>query len=277
MHHEEIEIAVRDYVIKADIKIPSNTESRIGVILAHGAIVNRKSLLRAKHCLGEYLCKELGAYIISTKYLVEKYNLTEVMGFGHSMGSYILTNALPMNRCVGSIINYGGPINDLQSTRQRNFVQYLITYLNTYDYNINIRKLVKHIFDKETSRYLIEVMLKDKNYGYQDFTFDSQIVNDIINTVDQYFDTLKQWGKPVLLLFGTNDTLTKKTSNYYEDNSVEDNITIKHLQDASHVTPCMESIFELSKLNPAIKFYAKNHNIDIEQRPKTSPIISTAK
>ena len=291
MHHEEIEIAAEDYLIKADIKIPSNTDSQIGVVLAHGSIINRKSLLRTKHCFGEYLCNELGAYIIapdflgetvhhnnisfnnyseifniSTKYLVEKYNLTEVMGFGHSMGCYVLANALSTNSHIGSIVNYGGPIKELEKTRQKNFLQYLINYLTTYDYGIDLRNLVKFVFDKETSRYLIEVMLKDKDYGYEhyDFHFDSYIFKDAIKTLDQYFVTLKNWGKPGLLLFGSKDTLTKRTCKYYQDNLIEENITVKHLQGASHVTPCMESIHNLSKLRPAISFYLKNLNMNLK-------------
>jgi pimeloyl-ACP methyl ester carboxylesterase len=304
MHHEETEIATKDYVIKADIKIPSNTDSKIGIVLAHGSIINRKSLLRTKHCFGEYLCNELGAYIIapdflgetvhknnisfnnyteilniSTKYLVEKHHLTEVMGFGHSMGCYVLANALSMNPYMGSIVNYGGPIKEIENQRKKNFLQYLITYLTKYDYGVNLRNLVKYVFDKETSRYLIEVMLKDKDYGceYYDFNFDSQIVKDFVKIIEQYFDSLQKWGKPVLLLFGSNDTLTKKTCNYYKDNFKLDNITIKHLHGASHVTPCMESLLNLSKLNPALTFYRKNHNIDLKQKQKTTIIKTKTK
>ena len=289
MHHEEIEISAEDYLIKADIKIPSNTDSQIGVVLAHGSIINRKSLLRTKHCFGEYLCNELGAYIIapdflgetvhhnkisfnnyseilniSTKHLVEKYNLTEVMGFGHSMGCYVLANALSTNPHIGSIVNYGGPIKELEKTRQKNFLQYLINYLTTYDYGIDLRNLVKYVFDKETSRYLIDVMLQDKDYGYEhyDFHLDSYIFKDAIKTLDQYFVTLKNWGNPGLLLFGSEDTLTKRTCNYYQDNFIEENLTLKHLHGASHVTPCMESIHNLSKLKPAISFYLKNLNMN---------------
>jgi pimeloyl-ACP methyl ester carboxylesterase len=292
MYHKEIDISVKDYTIKADIKIPSNTASRIGVILAHGGIVNRKSLLRTNYCFGEYLCEELGAYIIapdflgetvhkksisfnnyseilniSTKYLVEKYDLTEVMGFGHSMGSYILANALLMNQYIGSIVNYGGPIKDLQNTRNKNFVQYLIKYVSKYDYHVNIKNLIKYIFDKETSRYLYDIMFKDENYGYQNYNFDGDFsqIDGVITAIEQYFNTLLKWGKPVLLLFGSNDTLTKKTINYYKDSYNEGNITIKHISGASHITPCMESTLNLTKLNAALYFYQKNHNI----RPET--------
>jgi hypothetical protein len=298
MYHEEIEISVKDYIIKADIKTPSNKSSRIGVVLAHGGIVNRKSLLRTNYCFGEHLCKELGAYIIapdfigetvhkksisfnnyseifniSTRYLVEKYNLTEVMGFGHSMGSYILANALSMNPYIGSIVNYGGPIKDLQNARRKNFVQYLLQYISKYNYPINLKNLVNHIFDKETSRYLTEVMFKDEKYGHQNYDFNGNFsqIEGVINAIEQYIDKLKHWGKPVLLLFGSNDTLTEKTRNYYPDGYKEENITIKHIYGVSHVTPCMESKLNLIKLSPALTFYMKNHRIELYQGQKTKP------
>jgi pimeloyl-ACP methyl ester carboxylesterase len=302
MLHEEVEILDKKYNIKASIKIPTNVDSKVGVVLVHGGIINRKSLLRIKHSFGEYLCDILGAYIIapdflgetlhkkeirldnyseilniSTKFLAEKYKLDEIMGFGHSMGSYVLANALPKNRLIGSIVNYGGPIKELENKRQKNFFQYLINYLQTYDYGINLRHLVKYVFDKETSQYLLEVMLKDEDYGFEnyDFKFDSYIIKEIINVSEQYIDLLKKWNKPTLLLFGSNDILTKKTCKFYDNNFVEDNITIKHVLNASHITPCMESIIELSKLNPAVSFYVKNHKIVTKQRPKKPSIKST--
>jgi hypothetical protein len=299
MFHEEVEIPVKNYIIKASIKIPTNSNSKNAVVLAHGGLINRKSLVRTKHSLGEYLCDILDAYIIapdflgetvhkksisfdnyseilniSTKYIVEQYNIDEVMGFGHSMGCYIMVNALQNNSLIGSIVNYGGPIKELENKRQKNFLQYLINYLTRYDYGINIRNLVPYIFDEETSRYLIEVMLKDEDYGFENynFKFESNIFRDLINIIEEYIELIKNWGKPALLLFGSKDNLTKKTCSFYEDNSVDDNIKIKYVQGASHITPCMKTVFELSKLSSAISFYAKNHNIDIEKKPKISPL-----
>jgi hypothetical protein len=137
---------------------------------------------------------------------------------------------------------------------------------------------VKHIFDKETSRYLIEVMSKDKNYGYEhyNFSYNSQTFKDIVTSINNYFHDLKKWGNPVLLLFGANDILTEKTCKYYKDNYKEENISIKHLKDASHVTPCMESNLQLTKLNPVISFYKKNHDITPYKPKIKTPIQSRA-
>lgn len=292
MLHEETEIDVKKYVIKADIKIPSNRNSKIGIVFAHGGIINRKSLLRTKYCLGEYLCENLNSYVIApdflgetihknniqfnnyseilnhaTKYLVEKYNVQEVMGFGHSMGSYVLANALNTNPYFGSVVNYGGPIKELERTRQKNLIQYLINYLSTYDYKINIKNLVNHIFDEETSSYLQDVMLKDKDYDSEnyDFTFDSTIIKDVSKIIEHYVDTLIKWRKPVLLLFGTEDILTKRTCKHYQNDYKKENIIIKHIKGASHVTPCMETRKNLSKLNEIMIFFRNNHKIRIKQ------------
>jgi pimeloyl-ACP methyl ester carboxylesterase len=292
MLHEETKINVKNYMIRAEIKIPSNRNSKIGIVLAHGGIINRKSLLRKKYCFGEFLCEKLQAHVIapdflgetihknrisfnnyseilnhSTKYLVEKYDIEEVMGFGHSMGSYVLANSLSSNPHLGSIVNYGGPIKELEKTRQKNLIQYLINYLSTYDYKIDVRNLINYIFDGETCRYLQEVMLKDKDYGYEnyDFTFDSNIFKDVSQVIEHYEELLKKWEKPVLLLFGTEDTLTKRTRKYYKNNQKSENITIKHIKGASHVTPCMETKNNLTKLNDVLAFYRNNHKIIIKQ------------
>jgi hypothetical protein len=299
MLHEELEIHEKNYIIKASIKIPKNIDSKFGIVLSHGGIVNRKSLLRTKHSFGEYLCDILDAYVIapdflgetvhknkvgfesysdilniSTNYLVDQYNLKEIMGFGHSMGCYALVNAIQKNNLIGSIVNYGGPIKEIENKRQKKFLQYLLNYLTTYNYGINLRNLVKYVFDDETCNYLHEVMLTDEEYGYKnyDFRFESYILKDVLKIVEQYIEIIKKWGKPTLLLFGSKDTLTKKTCDIYENNYSEKNLIIKHVSDASHITPCMESIFELSKLKPAISFYIKNHKIEIKQKPKTEPL-----
>lgn len=288
MIHEEVDIDVKNYKIKADIKIPSNRYSTLGIVLVHGGIINRKSLLRTNYCLGEYLCENLGAYVIapdflgetihrskisfnsyseiiniSTEYFVENFNLNNIMGFGHSMGSYILANSLPNNPYLCSIVNYGGPIKELERNKKRNLIKYLLNYLTMYDYKIDIKNLVNYIFDEETSKYLQGVMLKNKEYGYENynFTFDSSMFMDVSKIIYQYVDVLKKWRKPVLLLFGSEDKLTKTTYNYYSDSYMENNIKIKHVKGASHVTPCMESKFNLSKLNDILSFFRYNQTL----------------
>ena len=288
MFHEEIEITDKNYQIKASLKIPKNKKSKTGIILAHGGIINRQSLLRKTYSFGEYLCDELGAYVIapdflfptvhkhgerfsnyseiltlSSNYLIETYNLENIMGFGHSLGSFILAKSVSANKYLDSIVTYGGPFKEFQGSRQNSFSDYLIKYLSSYGYSVNTRHLLKHIFDQETCRYLENVMLKDDEYRSDNyvFEFNSKMFQVIKELSDEYLILIKKWSKPALLLFGTQDGVTKKTLKYYPNGATEDNITINHIHDASHVTPCMNDKSQLSKLHPIITFFKQFNNI----------------
>ena len=169
--HQEINIVNDKYQIKASLKIPSNKESKVGIVLAHGGIINRQSLIRKKYSLGEYLCKELDAYVIApdflgetvhkngisyrnfseiltvtTKYIADTYNLTNIMGFGHSLGCFVLADSLSENEYLNTIVNYGGPIREFTGNKQSNFLSYLLNYLPSYDYSINIKHLIINFF-----------------------------------------------------------------------------------------------------------------------------------
>ena len=282
MLHQDIDIPSDKYRIKASIKIPLNKKLKLGIVLAHGGIINRQSLIRKKYSFGEYLSKKLDAYVIapdflgdtihknspsyknfseilniSTKYLVETYELNNVMGFGHSLGSFILANSLETNNYINSIVTYGGPIRELYGTRQNTFISYLINYFTTYSYSINIRKMIRHIFDEETCVYLENVMLKDDEYCPNNyvFDFDFAMFKYFKEMVDNYLESIKRWDKPALLLFGSNDGVTKKTLNYYKHKKLYPNIQIMEISNACHVTPCMDSRYQLSKLQPVVDFF----------------------
>ena len=47
------------------------------------------------------------------------------------------------------------------------------------------------------------------------------------------------------------------------DGFIDENISVNHMQDASHVTPCMDTESNLSKLQPIIKFYQDTYLFDI--------------
>ncbi len=107
MSTKEVSISDSRFGIKADVKIPSNTESRRGIVLVHGAILNRKSLSRGTMSLAGYLCDKLNVYVLtpdflgdtiyskpksfsrycevidhSVNYFCDRYGLEDVMGFG---------------------------------------------------------------------------------------------------------------------------------------------------------------------------------------------------
>ena len=289
MLHQEIDISSDKYLIKASLKTPKNNESKLGVVFAHGGIVNRQSLIREKNSLGDYLCEELDAYVIApdflgetihkkgssyqnfseilnvtTKYMAETFNLTSIMGFGHSLGSFILSNALSSNNYLNSIVTYGGPIRELYGTRQNSFLSYLLDYLSTYNYSINIKNMITHIFDKETCIYLENVMFKKDEYCSNNyvFDFDSSLFKYFKELVNNYLDSIKTWGKPALLLFGSNDRVTKKTLNYYRKKAVDGSLLTMEIPGASHITPCMDSRSQLSKLRPIIAFFKQNNLIN---------------
>lgn len=281
MSHEEIEILDKNFHIKASIKIPEDKTSVTGIILVHGAIINRQSLIRVDYSLAEYLCRELNAFVIvpdlqgetthrkdisfqsfsdivkiTTKHFAETYDLENITGFGHSMGCFVLAQYIKKHDMMNKIVNYGGPIRELEITRQRSFLDYLVRYLSEYDYSLNIRNLMRYIFDKETCDYLDDVMLKEAAYCSENYNyvFESSMFLDFKNIVDEYTEIIKRWDKPALLLFGTEDGVTKKTLNHYADNTIDDNLIFKHIRGASHITPCMNSRYQLSKFEPAVKF-----------------------
>ena len=290
MFHNEIVIPDDNFDIKANIKVPPDVDTNRGIILSHGCIVNRKSLSRTSYCLAEHLSNELNAYVITPDYmgetvhknditfdalskvldisvnhLCEEYNINEVMGFGHSMGCYVLANTLKLNQKITSIVNYGGPTYDLLAKRQYSFITYMMKYLTSFNYNIDTRNLFKYIFDVETSSYLIDVMLKDREFGYEnyDYIIDPFLIRELIQQLEVYHETIKKWGKPAQLLFGTNDSLVRKSLKQMPDRYIDENITVKHIQGASHVTPCMDTESNISKLQPIIKFFKETHLYDI--------------
>ncbi len=245
MLHREIEIDNDQYLIKASLKIPKNKGTKKGIIMAHGAIINRQSLIRTTYSLAEYLCNSLDAYVIvpdfqgetihqnpvhledfsqifniTTKHLAETYDLDTLMGFGHSMGCYVISEALQDNPYLDILVNYAGPISELIGGRRRGFIDYLVNYLASFDYGINTRNLLKYLFDHETTRYLEDVMLKQAEYKAHDYDYNIQpgMFTHLSKTITHYLSNIKTWGKPTLLLFGTEDKITQKTISRYQDN-----------------------------------------------------------
>ncbi len=292
MSHEETEIADTRYIIKASLKKPPKN-SKTGIVLAHGAIINRQSLIRTTYSFAEYLSTQLNAYVIApdfngetkhrdtpthadyseiynitTRYLAETYDLDTVMGFGHSMGCFTISDALKDNPHLDSLVNYGGPVSELDSKRQQGFIEYMTNYLVTFNYGINIENLTKYLFDEETNHYLKETMLRTESYHSEsyDFYLQPSVFKDIQTTITNYTENIKQWNKPTLFLFGENDKVTRRTRRHYPDNYVEDNIRFRFIPDATHITPCTQTPEELSKLDPAIQFYRETQ--DLKPRPQ---------
>ena len=262
--------------------IPDDTKSRRGIVLVHGAIINRKSLSRKSRSLASYLCKSLNAYVItpdyqgetrhhndirfkkfaeiidiSVDYLCYEYGVENVMGFGHSMGSYVLADAVLLNDRISHIATYGSPTEHLLRSREKGFINYLLGYLYSFDYKVDLRNLLHLVFDKETMRFMNEVMLQDPEFGHEhyDINLDPDIIQDAVGILSGYTEKLRKWGKPAMMMFGTNDILVKKSRMALPDGYLDENILVKHVRNASHVTPCMNTHVDLRKLEALLLFH----------------------
>lgn len=282
MHSRELRIHSPDYEIVADLKIPDDKNSRRGIVLVHGAIINRKSLSREFQCLANYLCKSLNAYVIipdyqgetihrndvqfkkfaeiidiSVDFLCDEYGVDDVMGFGHSMGSYVLADAVLLNDRISHIATYGSPTDHLLRSREKGFINYLLGYLDSFDYRVDLRNLLHYVFDKETLRFLNDVMIQVPEFGYEhyDFNLNPEIIQDAVSILSGYTEKLKEWGKPTMMMFGTNDILVKKSRKALPDGNLDENILVKHVKNASHVTPCMNTHMDLRKLDALLLFH----------------------
>lgn len=282
MPFKEVLIPSTHYGIKTDIHVPRDEDSRRGVVLVHGMIINRKSLSRETQSLASYLCDQLNAYVIAPDYLGEtiytnpktmsrfaevvnlsvnhlctEYGVEEVMGFGHSLGCYILSDVARMNPRITHISLYGGPTDHMLRNREKGFLNYLIKYLYSFDYKVDLKNLLHLVFDKETVRYLKNVMMVNPVYGgdQYDFNFDPEVLQDMVSILTNYIDDLRDWGRPVLMMLGEYDSLVVKTLKALPDGERLDNVFVKHVKRASHVTPCMDSMMNLKKLDPLLLFH----------------------
>lgn len=290
MYSRELLISSQDYDIRADLKVPDDKDLRRGIVLVHGAIINRKSLSRESQCLANYLCKSLNAYVIipdyqgetrhlnavrfntfaeiidiSVDHLCDEYGVEDVMGFGHSMGSYVLADAVHLNERISHIATYGGPTEHLLRNREKGFLNYLLNYLYSFNYKVDLRNLLQYVFDKETLIFLNEVMMQDPAFGYEhyDFNLDPDIILDALDILSGYIQKLKDWGKPTMMMFGTNDTLVKKSRKALPDGYIDENILVKHIKNASHVTPCMNRHVDLRKMDALLLFHRNIQKVSI--------------
>ena len=293
MNSRELRISSPDYEIVADLKIPDDTKSRRGIVLVHGAIINRKSLSREFQCMANYLCKSLNAYVIipdyqgetihrndvqlkkfaeiidiSVDYLCDEYGVEDVMGFGHSMGSYILVDAVLLNEKISHVVTYGSPTEHLLRSSEKGFINYLLSYLYSFDYKVDLRNLLHYVFDKETLRFLNDVMMKAPEFGYEhyDFNLNPEIIQDAVTILSEYTKKLKDWGKPSLMMFGTNDILVQKSRKALPDGHLDENILVKHIKNASHVTPCMNTHVDLRKLDALLLFHKNVQKVELINR-----------
>lgn len=285
MHHAEITIDEGVYEIRADLKSPVNGGD-LGVILAHGGIVNRKSLSRTGFCMAEYLCRELGAYVltpdmmgetrvhksgglsfedsvnilgISIDYLSDVLGVERIVGFGHSLGSHILANAVGSCRKVVAASTYGGPTAPGNMGRYLKYMSGILKVGFLRNMKVAVNDFSK-LFDEETREYFFNVMMKRDEYGgnYYNLEYELSYLLDSIDFLINYIDRLSSWGRPVLVSFGENDSVVRASRQRFGDTEKMGNIEFRVIPGGCHITPCREEPVEVSKLRPIRDFLERN-------------------
>jgi len=285
MHHAEITIEEGVYEIRADLKSPVNGSDR-GVILAHGGIVNRKSLSRTGFCLAEYLCRELDAYVltpdligetrvhksgwssfedsvnilgISIDYLSDVLGVERIVGFGHSLGSHVLANAVESSRKVIAASTYGGPTTPGNMGRYLKYMSGLLKIGLLRKMKVSVNDFSK-LFDEETRDYFFNVMMKRDEYGgdHYNLEYEFSYLLDSIDFLISYLDRFRDWNRPALVSFGENDSVVRFSRHRYRDTERMGNIEFRVIPGGCHITPCREEPVEISKLRPIRDFLERN-------------------
>ena len=285
MHHAEITIEEGVYEIRADLKSPVNGSNR-GVILAHGGIVNRKSLSRTGFCMAEYLCRELGTYVltpdmmgetrvhksgglsfedsvdilgISIDYLSDVLGVERIVGFGHSLGSHILANAVESRRKVVAASTYGGPTAPGNMGRYLKYMSGILKVGFLRNMKVSVNDFSK-LFDEETREYFFNVMMKRDEYGGSHYNLEYELsyLLDSIDFLINYVDRFSSWGRPVLVSFGENDSVVRASRQRFGDTEKIGNIEFRVIPGGCHITPCREEPVEVSKLRPIRDFLERN-------------------
>ncbi|MQY82251.1 alpha/beta fold hydrolase [archaeon] len=285
MHHAEITIEEGVYEIRADLKSPVNGSDR-GVILAHGGIVNRKSLSRTGFCLAEYLCRELDAYVltpdligetrvhksgwssfedsvnilgISIDYLSDVLGVERIVGFSHSLGSHVLANAVESRRKVVAASTYGGPTVPGNMGRYLKYMSGILKIGFLRHRMVSVDDFSK-FFDEETREYFYNVMMKRDEYGRDHYNLEYELSYflDSIDFLINYIDRFSTWGRPVLVSFGENDSVVRASKQRYGGTERMGNIEFRVIPGGCHITPCREEPVEISKLRPIRDFLERN-------------------
>jgi hypothetical protein len=279
---QEYSIEDKDYRITLDVGIPIK-DSKIGIVLLHGAYVNRKSLSRNCNSLAEYIVQELKAITItpdffgeskvkSKKYstfenmknivsntishLKDEYNTEKVVCFGYSMGGILLGDIVQDVESIDAIATYGGLTNiDCTALRLKILFRILDRFRGPYLNNINFGKIL-WVFDRETRDYFNNVIVGNPDYNCHFLKYDYEFgyVNDLIELASNYTNNIVEWGKPALFMFGSKDRITNFSRKHLSDFCTIKNVKVRHIENGHHITPCRLESGELSKLTPFIEF-----------------------
>ena len=254
--------------------------------MAHGGIVNRKSLSRTGFCMAEYLCRELDAHVltpdmmgetrvhkseepslkdsvdileVSIDYLSDVLGVERIVGFGHSIGSHVLANAVESSGKVVAASTYGGPTATGNAGRYLNYLSKILNVGFLRHLTVSVEGFAK-FFDEETREYFYNVMMKRDDYGgsHYDLEYEIGYLMGSMDFFTSYIDRFSAWGRPVLVSFGENDSIVRSSRQRYGDGERMGNVEFRVIPGGCHITPCREEPVEISKLRPIRDFLECN-------------------
>ena len=283
----EVEWWLGETPVRASLAQPEGTPPNLGVALAHGAMLNRFSLLREGLSLGGLLCEYLGAIVVAPslrgeahtfqdlteifssacRFLAEELGVARVVAFGHSLGGFVAAHSLPCNPHLDALVAYGTPVAEF-NRRLGGLLDYLVQYLSQYQYPLDMRNLLPLIFNRETQAFLTQTILKDPQYRPQtiDLRLNPHTLQNPSTLATTYLPKLQQWGHPTLILLGTQDKLTQKTLKAYPHNHREGPVLFQHLHGATHITPCLNNPKLHTLLPPITRFTARLQTLETPAR-----------
>jgi pimeloyl-ACP methyl ester carboxylesterase len=236
--------------------------------------------------MAEYLCRELGAYVltpdmmgetrvhksgglsfedsvnilgISIDYLSDVLGVERIVGFGHSLGSHVLANAVGSRRKVIAASTYGGPTAPGNMGRYLKYMSGILKVGFLRNMKVSVNDFSK-LFDEETHEYFFNVMMKRDEYGggHYNLEYELSYLLDSIDFLINYIDRFSSWGRPVLVSFGENDSVVRASRQRFGDTERIGNIEFRVIPGGCHITPCREEPVEVSKLRPIRDFLERN-------------------
>ena len=116
------------------------------------------------------------------------------------------------------------------------------------------------LFEKETREYLKYEIMSNPEYNFQfnKYDYDFNFVHGLIELASIYTHRLLEWSKPALLMFGSGDRVTYLSKRHFSDYSKIQNVSVRHISNGCHITPCRKETDELLKFHPFIDFVKTN-------------------
>ena len=169
----------------------------------------------------------------------------------------LLINSLNNLKDIDAIATYGCPTSvEYESLIMKIVTKYLRKMKKMMGKTFNMHNF-EWVFDKETRNYYYKTMKLNEEYKthMDKFEYDIEFILDIMDIISNVENKILAWKNPALLLFGSHDTITRKSWNRYSNGYMCNNLVTGKIYRGHHITPCREEPFELNKLQPMIEFF----------------------